>query len=62
MNPPAAVPAGARDESSPNVWPISYRDVLDARDRLRPYLPVTPLRNKAALDARAVSGVTERTV
>ncbi len=33
-------------------WPISLEDVERARDRIRPYLPPTPLRRYAALDAR----------
>ncbi|HEX9305727.1 MAG TPA: threonine/serine dehydratase [Thermoanaerobaculia bacterium] len=31
-------------------WPIEFDDVLEARQRIRPYLPPTPLRNYAALD------------
>jgi len=34
-------------------WPIAIEDVLAARERLRPYLPPTPLRSYAALDAAA---------
>ena len=33
------------------VWPIELPDVLAARDRIRPYLPQTPLRSYAPLDA-----------
>src|SRR6266850_7659526 len=32
-------------------WPISYRDVLQSRDRIRPHLPKTPLRAYPTLDA-----------
>jgi threonine dehydratase len=32
-------------------WPISLDDVLAARERLRPHLPPTPLREYSALDA-----------
>ena len=32
------------------TWPISFRDVLEARLRLAPYLPVTPLRGYPVLD------------
>jgi len=35
----------------PPVWPISFQDVLDARERIRPYLARTPLRAYAPLDA-----------
>jgi len=38
-------------------WPIDLRDVLEARLRIRPYLPPTPLRNYAALDRAAGNGV-----
>jgi threonine dehydratase len=39
------------------VWPITYDDVLAARERLRPHLTATPLRNYAALDQRVGSGM-----
>lgn len=32
-------------------WPIRYEDVVAARARLAPYLPVTPLRHYGELDA-----------
>jgi threonine dehydratase len=32
-------------------WPISYEDVLAARERIRAHLPPTPLRSYAPLDA-----------
>ncbi len=31
-------------------WPIEFRDVLEARERMRPWLTPTPLRNHPALD------------
>ncbi|HEY7955289.1 MAG TPA: pyridoxal-phosphate dependent enzyme [Polyangia bacterium] len=37
--------------ASGDVWPISLPEVLDAAHRLRPYLPPTPLRHYAPLDA-----------
>src|SRR2546426_12798962 len=36
-------------------WPITFADVLAARDRIRPHLAPTPLRSYAPLDA-AVGG------
>lgn len=38
-------------------WPISWADVLAARDRIRPYLSPTPLRRYAPLDAAVGEGV-----
>jgi threonine dehydratase len=38
-------------------WPISFEDVLEARQRLRPHLPPTPLRHYEALDERVGRGV-----
>lgn len=38
-------------------WPISWTDVLAARDRIRPYLSPTPLRRYAPLDAAVGEGV-----
>jgi threonine dehydratase len=38
-------------------WPIEFHDVLEARQRIRPYLPATPLRNYAALDRAVGNGV-----
>jgi len=38
-------------------WPISFRDVLAARDRIRPFLPPTPLRSYAPLDAAVGAGI-----
>jgi threonine dehydratase len=39
------------------VWPISFRDVLEAQRRIRHYIPATPLRRYAALDAAVGNGV-----
>ena len=33
------------------IWPITVEDVEQARERLRPFLPSTPLRNYPPLDA-----------
>jgi threonine dehydratase len=38
-------------------WPISFEDVLAARQRLRPHLPPTPLRRYEALDERVGRGI-----
>ncbi len=35
------------------TWPIRHEDVLDARERLRPFLPPTPLCSWPALDEAA---------
>lgn len=43
-----------------SVWPITFDDVRDARERLRPHLPPTPLREYAALDAALGSGMRVR--
>ncbi|HSD26168.1 MAG TPA: pyridoxal-phosphate dependent enzyme, partial [Vicinamibacteria bacterium] len=39
------------------VWPITYDDVVAARERLRPHLPPTPLRSYAALDDAVGAGL-----
>ncbi len=39
------------------TWPITFEDVLAARDRIRPYLPPTPLRRYAPLDAAVGAGI-----
>lgn len=49
---PGASPATAPitlDGSSPS-WPISFDDVVQARERLSPYLSLTPLRHYPLLD------------
>ena len=43
--------------SSSMSLPISFDDILAARDRLRPYLPPSPLRSYALLDAAVGHGV-----
>ena len=40
-----------------SAWPITFRDVLAARDRIRPHLPPTPLRAYAPLDAAVGGGI-----
>ncbi len=39
------------------VWPVTFDDVVAARERLRPHLPLTPLRSYAALDEAVGAGV-----
>lgn len=39
------------------VWPISFDDVLAARERIRPFLAPTPLRRYPPLDAAVGSGI-----
>lgn len=39
------------------VWPITFEDVLAAEARIRPYLPATPVRTYAELDAAVGHGV-----
>jgi threonine dehydratase len=38
-------------------WPITFADVLDARERIRPHLSPTPLRSYAPLDAAVGAGI-----
>ncbi len=45
-------------DSPASVWPISLQDVLEARLRIRPHLPPTPLRRYAALDAAVGRGIS----
>jgi threonine dehydratase len=40
-----------------NPWPITFEDVLAARQRLRPWLPPTPLRRYPLLDAAVGAGL-----
>jgi len=47
-------PGGGGDLGA-TPWPIAFQDVLEARRRLAPFLPKTPLRTYPALD-RAVGG------
>jgi threonine dehydratase len=39
------------------VWPVTFRDVLEAQRRIRPHIPATPLRRYASLDAAVGHGV-----
>ena len=45
------------DEMAP-AWPITYEDVLATRERLAPYLTVTPLRHYPLLDAHIGGGTS----
>ena len=38
-------------------WPITFADVLSARERIRPHLSPTPLRSYAPLDAAVGGGI-----
>jgi len=38
-------------------WPITFRDVLHARDRIRPHIAQTPLRSYQPLDAEVGRGI-----
>ena len=44
-----------RDTSG--TWPITFKDVLSARERIRPFLPQTPLRSYPALDQAVGRGI-----
>jgi threonine dehydratase len=39
------------------AWPITFADVLAARERIRPHVPTTPLRSYAPLDAAVGGGI-----
>ena len=39
------------------TWPITYKDILSARERIRPFLPATPLRSYPALDQAVGRGI-----
>jgi threonine dehydratase len=41
----------------PDEWPITYDEVLQARERLRPHLAPTPLRSYPALDTAVGRGI-----
>ena len=45
-------------EAEKPVWPISFEDVLEARRRIRPHIPPTPLRRYAPLDEAVGGGIT----
>src|SRR6185295_11719524 len=38
-------------------WPITWRDVLEARDRIRPHLAKTALRSYEPLDVQVGGGI-----
>ena len=40
-----------------SVWPITLDDIAAARDRIRPYVPVSPLRQYPVLDADVGTGI-----
>jgi threonine dehydratase len=40
-----------------DAWPVRFEDLEEARQRLRPFLPVTPLRSYPALDAVVGAGI-----
>ena len=44
-------------EAPSGVWPIRFADVLAAEHRIRPWVPETPLRRYAPLDAAVGGGV-----
>jgi threonine dehydratase len=50
-------PLAAR-ATNDSVWPITFADVLAARDRIAPYLTHTPLREYPQLDSLVGGGVT----
>src|SRR5213078_2138746 len=50
----SALSPAARPDAT---WPITFADVEAARDRIRRYLPPTPLRRYAQLDARVGHGI-----
>jgi threonine dehydratase len=39
------------------TWPITWNDIVAARARIAPYLPPTPLRHYATLDAEVGAGI-----
>jgi threonine dehydratase len=45
------------NEPGSAVWPITFPDVLAARERLSPFLPKTPLRSYPALDEAVGGGI-----
>jgi threonine dehydratase len=47
-------PPGSPERSG---WPIAFRDVLQARDRIRPHIPKTALRSYPPLDAGVGGGI-----
>ena len=45
-------------DDAASAWPISYRDVLDARERLAPFLTPTAMRHYPLLDAHVGGGTS----
>src|SRR6185437_2273921 len=39
------------------AWPITWQDIIAARQRISPYLQPTPLRRYAELDAEVGAGI-----
>src|SRR6185295_9093099 len=56
---PSASPAPA-PSSAASTWPITLADIEAARDRIRPYLVPTALREYAELDALVGHGIRVR--
>lgn len=53
-------PAPAQPTPAPTTpvwWPVTLDDIVAARDRIRPFVPVSPLRAYAVLDADVGHGV-----
>lgn len=44
-------------ETAQGVWPVRFADVLAAERRIRPWVPETPLRRYAPLDAAVGGGI-----
>ncbi len=49
--------APERAAPAQSAWPISFEEVLEARRRIRPHLPATPLRRYAPLDEAVGNGI-----
>jgi threonine dehydratase len=49
--------AGKPSDEAAGSWPISLQDVFDARRRIRPHIPPTPLRRYASLDDAVGRGI-----
>src|SRR5262252_1367379 len=57
MRPPPDRATAESSASESSAWPVTFEDVLAARERLRRYLTVTPLRGYAPLDAAVGHGI-----
>lgn len=53
----AAVSAAPPAPETTRSWPITLDDIIAARDRIRPYVPVSPLRTYPVLDAEVGHGI-----